>query len=125
MNRRSFLRRLGSAGALLLAGNTAGARVLHLVRAGEPTKIANIEWFLYETEPLGAEKQPQRRCAVRITAAIGAQGCADLSDWMFPDDQTAGLINGLLLGRNAENTDEIWNSLYAEGIAMGPLSAVD
>jgi len=125
MNRRSFLRGLGSAGALLLAANTAGARVLYVVRAGEPTKIADIDWFLYETEPVGAEKQPQRRCAVRITTAIGTQGWADLSEWTFPDDETAGLIKTLLLGRDAENKDGIWDTLYAEGIAMGPLSAVD
>lgn len=125
MNRRSFLRRLGSAGALLLTGSNAGARVLYLVRAGEHAKISNLEWFLYETDPLGVEKQPQRRCAVRITTAIGAQGWADLSNWMFPDEETAAVINDLLLGRDAENKDDIWNALYAEGIALGPLSAVD
>jgi len=125
MNRRTFLTRFGSAGALLLAGETVRARVLYLIDAGEAAKISDVEWFLYDTQSPGDDGQRRRRCAVRVTTTIGAQGWADVSDWMFPEGDTARHIKDLLLGRDAQDREGIWHFLYGEGIPLGTLSAVD
>jgi L-alanine-DL-glutamate epimerase-like enolase superfamily enzyme len=125
MNRRLFLKTLGSAGALLLAGKSAPARSLFVVGVEDSTGISSIEWALYETGRRKPDNQPERRCAVRITGMSGVQGWADLAGSTMPDPANMGLIRNVLLGRSTAEHNAIWRQLYEQGIPLGVLAAVD
>jgi L-alanine-DL-glutamate epimerase-like enolase superfamily enzyme len=125
MNRRSFLKTIGSAGAFLLAGDCAPARSLFVVGVEDSSQISNIEWILYETGRRQADNQPERRCAVRITAASGTQGWADFTGSTMPGRTSIELIRTILLGRSTGEHSAIWRQLYEQGVPLGVLTAVD
>ena len=125
MNRRLFLKALGSAGASLLAGDSAPARTLFVLDVEDSAQISDIEWVLYETGRGQPDGQLERRCAVRITGTSGAQGWADLTGSTMPDHAGIGLIRDILLGRSTTEHNAIWRQLYEQGVALGVLAAVD
>ncbi len=122
MNRRSFLKIAGLAAAL---GGSAAARTLVLLNIRETITISRIEWFLYKTGLSASGDEPDLRCAVRITAACGIQGWADVSDATMPDAQTARAVSSLLAGRQIDLPSAIWRELYEAGLPLGVLGAVD
>lgn len=106
-------------------GNCAAARSLVLLNIRETTTISGIEWFIYETGLRGPGNEPDRRCAVRITAEPGIHGWADGPTWMMPNAETAGTIRSQLLGRDIDWPSAIWRELYESGLPLGTLGAVD
>lgn len=106
-------------------GNWAAARSLVLLNIRETITISGIEWFLYETGLRGPGNEPDRRCAVRITAKPGIHGWADGPSWVMPNAQTAGAIRNRLLGRDIDWPHAIWRELYETGLPLGTLGAVD
>ncbi|MEN6428296.1 MAG: enolase C-terminal domain-like protein [Phycisphaerales bacterium] len=122
MNRRSFLKTAGFVAAM---GNYASARVLILLNIRETTTVSRIEWFLYGTGLQDTQDQPDRRCALRITAEPGIHGWADVPGWTMPDAETAGAIRSRLLGREIGSPSAIWRELYEAGLPLGVLGAVD
>jgi len=125
MNRRSFLKTIGSAGAFLLAGDSAPARSLFVLGVEDSSRISDIEWVLYETGRRQPDNQPERRCAVRVTGASGVQGWADFTGSTMPDRAGIELIRSIVLGRSTTEHDAIWRQLYEQGIPLGVLAAVD
>ena len=125
MNRRSFLKTMASAGAFLLADDSAPARSLFIVSANDSSQVTNIEWILYETGRRQPGDQPQRRCAIRITGRSGVQGWADLADSAMPSPTDADSIRDVLLGRNTAGYRAIWRQLYEMGLPLGVLAGVD
>ncbi len=125
MNRRSFLKALGSAGALVLAGDNAPARSLFVIGAEDSSRISNIEWVLYETGRRQPDDQPEHRCAVRITGTNGVQGWSDFTGSVMPGPSDVGFIRDTLLGRNTAEHKLIWRQLYEQGIRLSALAAVD
>jgi len=125
MDRRSFLKALGSAGAFLLACDSASARSLFVLAVEDSSRISNIEWVLYDTGRRQPDNHPEHRCAVRVTGASGVQGWADLTGSTMPDHAAIGLIRDILLGRSTADHKMIWRQLYEQGIPLGVLAAVD
>lgn len=125
MNRRSFLKTLGSVGAFLLAGESAPARSLFVLGVRDSSQISNIEWILYETGRRQPGDQPERRCAVRITGAGGVQGWADLASSTMPDRANIDFIRDVLIGRSTAEHKAVWRQLYEMGIPLGVLAGVD
>jgi len=82
MNRRSFLKIAGLAAAL---GGSAAARTLVLLNIRETITISRVEWFLYGTGLPEGGDDSDLRCAVRVSAACGIQGWADVSGTTMPD----------------------------------------
>jgi len=122
MNRRSFLKVAGFVAAM---GNHAAARGLILLKIRETISISRIEWFLYGMGRQDTEDQPDRRCALRITAEPGIHGWADMSGAIMPDVETADAIRVRLLGRQIDSPSSIWRELYESGLPLGVLAAVD
>jgi L-alanine-DL-glutamate epimerase-like enolase superfamily enzyme len=125
MDRRSFLRNLASAGVFFLAGGAVRARPLFLIGSSSPSQIANVEWFLYETERQQSAGTAQRRCAVRVTSTPGVQGWADFAGSVMPGRDAAGALRDLLLGRSLDEHAAIWRQLYEQGTDLGTLAALD
>lgn len=125
MNRRVFLKAAGCAVGAALWNSRAAGRHLVLINTSEAERISRIEWIAYDTGARGPDEQPQRRCAVRITATSGAQGWADFSIWVAPDEASALLISDTLLGQAPSDHDNLWRRLYEAGLALGTLGAVD
>lgn len=122
MDRRSFLRVAGLAAAM---SKWAAARGLLLLNVPETIAISEIQWFLYETGLRGPANEPDRRCAVRITAEPGIHGWADVAGWMMPTAETASAIHDRLVGRVIGSPSEIWRELFESGLPLGTLGAVD
>jgi len=125
MNRRSFLKTIGSAGAFLLAGDSAPARSLFVLGVEDSSRISDIEWVLYETGRQQPDSQPERRCAVRVTGASGVQGWADFTGSTMPDRAGIELIRSIVLGRSTAEHNAIWRQLYEQSVPLGVLAAVD
>ncbi|MGE5295630.1 MAG: enolase C-terminal domain-like protein [Solirubrobacterales bacterium] len=122
MDRRSFLKAAGIVAAL--AGRAA-AKHLVLLNVPETITISRIDWFLYETGLRGPADEPDRRCAVRITAEPGIQGWADSSNWIMPNVEIARAITNRLAGREISGPAVVWRELYEAGLPLGALGAVD
>jgi L-alanine-DL-glutamate epimerase-like enolase superfamily enzyme len=125
ISRRSLLKGLGSAAALLLAGDTAPARPLFLVLANEPSQISSIEWIVYRTGRQRSDGQPEQRCAIRITCAGGAQGWADLASSVTADRDNARFIRDIAVGRSTTEHNAIWRQLHESGLSPAVLAGVD
>jgi len=122
MDRRSFLKMAGLVAAM---GKWAAARGLVLLSVPDTIVVSEIAWFVYETGLRGPGNEPDRRCAVRITADPGIHGWADVSSWMVPNAETAATIRSRLIGREIGWPSEIWRELYESGLPLGTLGAVD
>lgn len=122
MDRRSFLK---MAGFVAAACGRAAARHLVLLEIPDTITLSRIEWFLYETGLRGTADEPDRRCAVRITAEPGVHGWSDGSDWTMPNVQTAAVIRSRLLGRQIDGPSVVWREFYEAGLPLGVLGAVD
>jgi len=103
----------------------AAARGLVLLSIPDTITISEIQWFVYETGLRGPASEPDRRCAVRITAQPGIHGWADVSSWMMPSAETAGAIRDRLLGREIGLPSDIWRELFESGLPLGTLGAID
>ncbi len=113
------------AGLVAAMSSRAAARHLVLLNIPETITISKVEWFLYETGLRGLADEPDRRCAVRITAEPGIHGWADGPDWIMPNAETAGAIRNRLLGRQIDGPGVVWRELYEAGLPLGALGAVD
>ncbi|MBN1507186.1 MAG: hypothetical protein JW955_10095 [Sedimentisphaerales bacterium] len=125
MNRRAFLKTLSSAGILLAAGDSTPARSLFVLVAKDSSRIANVEWVLYETGRQQADSRTERRCAVRVTGLGGAQGWADLASSAMPDRAAASIVRDTLLGRSTTEHGAIWRQFYEQGVSLAVLAGID
>lgn len=125
MDRRVFLKAAGCAVGTALWSDLAAGRHLVLINAGESERISRIEWIVYDTGTRGPDERPQRRCAARITTTSGAQGWADFSIGVAPDEGAALLISDTLMGQAPSDHDNLWRRLYEQGLDLGTLGAVD
>lgn len=125
MNRRSFLKTLASAGAFIVAGDSAPARTLLVLGVREFSQVSGIEWILYETDRLGPDNRPRRRCVVRVTSTDGVQGWADFTDAAMPGRTEMNSVRSILLGRDVMECGMVWRQFYEAGIPLDILAAVD
>ena len=119
MDRRSFLKTVvcGVGGWALARPASAGRLVL--IETTEPDKIVRIEWIRYDAG------QGEQRCAVRVTTISGAQGWADLSASVVPDEATEALIDATLLDQDLAHPENLWRRLYEQGLSLATLAALD
>ncbi|UCD49802.1 MAG: twin-arginine translocation signal domain-containing protein [Phycisphaerales bacterium] len=125
LDRRDFLKTLGITAASLTFDRLATARHLILVNTSGPAQISRVEWIPYDTGRRGSGGSAQQQCAVRVSTTSGAQGWADFSISVAPDEQTKQLISDTLLEQDPAHPEKLWRRLYQQGLPLGTLAAVD
>lgn len=124
LDRRDLLKALGITAAGLTC-NRLAARHLILVDTSGAEQISRVEWIPYDTGRRSADAAPQQRCAVRISTTGGAQGWADFSISVAPDEETTDLISDTLLEQDPAHPESLWRRLYQQGLPLATLAAVD